>query len=121
MTGVVAEDPIAEWLIGGQLPEDTDHYFADWLKTIQDYQKVGRDLKTVLINTAVYHNGGANAVQEIAHLIIGSRPISIGRAKTRAFHFFSFRKNSIFVCSRFQLLHVHRQTAGCQEALGRSC
>jgi methylmalonyl-CoA mutase len=67
LTGVVAEDPIAEWLIGGQLPEDTDNYFADWMKTIQDYQKIGRDLKTVLINTAVYHNGGANAVQEIAY------------------------------------------------------
>ncbi|MBK5500955.1 methylmalonyl-CoA mutase family protein [Peribacillus sp. TH14] len=67
LKGVLAEDPIAEWLIGGQLPEDTDQYFAEWIKTVQDYQKVGPNLKTVLVNTAVFHNGGANAVQEIAY------------------------------------------------------
>ncbi|WP_082630114.1 methylmalonyl-CoA mutase family protein [Peribacillus muralis] len=67
LTGVLAEDPIAQWLIVGQLPENTDEYFAEWLKTIEEYQKVGQDVKTVLIDTAVYHNGGANAVQEISY------------------------------------------------------
>ncbi|AOH55636.1 hypothetical protein ABE28_014850 [Peribacillus muralis] len=67
LTGVLAEDPIAQWLIVGQLPEDMDDYFAEWVKTTEEYQKVGQNLKTVLIDTAVYHNGGANAVQEIAY------------------------------------------------------
>ncbi|WP_285768855.1 methylmalonyl-CoA mutase family protein [Peribacillus sp. SI8-4] len=67
LTGVLAEDPITQWLLGGQMPEDTDGYFVKWLKTIEEYQKLGKDLKTILINTAVYHNGGANAVQEIAY------------------------------------------------------
>lgn len=67
LTGVLAEDPIGQWLISGQMPEDTDGYFEKWLKTIEEYQKIGQDLKTVLINTAIYHNGGANALQEIAY------------------------------------------------------
>lgn len=64
--GVLAEDPIAECVIKGQLPEDTESFFADWAKTVQEYEAISSELKTILIKTPVYHNGGANAVQEIA-------------------------------------------------------
>ncbi|MFE3974119.1 MULTISPECIES: methylmalonyl-CoA mutase family protein [unclassified Peribacillus] len=123
LTGVVAEDPIAEWLIGGQLPEDTDHYFAEWLKTIQDYQKVGRDLKTVLINTAVYHNGGANAVQEIAYglsaavqyLLEGQKQgLSISSVSERIV--FSFAVDSNYFMSIAKLRAARRLWAGLAEA-----
>jgi methylmalonyl-CoA mutase len=123
MTGVIAEDPIAEWLICGQLPEDTDNYFADWLKTIQDYQKVGRDLKTVLINTAVYHNGGANAVQEIAYglsaavqyLLEGQKQgLSIASVSERIV--FSFAVDSNYFMSIAKLRAARRLWAGLAEA-----
>ena len=107
LKGVIAEDPIAEWLICGQLPEDTDNYFAEWLKTIQDYQKVGRDLKTVLINTAVYHNGGANAVQEIAYGLSAAVQYLLEGQK-QGLSIASVSEKIVFFCCGFQLLHVHR-------------
>lgn len=67
VSGVLAEDAIAEWVLTGQIPEDTDSYFAEWAKTIQGYEAVSADLKTILIKTSVFHNGGANAVQELAY------------------------------------------------------
>ena len=67
VTGVLAEDPIAEWVITGQIPENTDAYFADWAKTIVQYEGISPELKTILIKTSVFHNGGANAVQELAY------------------------------------------------------
>ena len=67
VTGVLAEDPIAEWVVTGQIPENTDDFFADWTKTIQQYEEVSSELKTILIKTPVFHNGGANAVQELAY------------------------------------------------------
>ncbi len=67
VTGVLAEDPIAEWIVTGQIPEDTEAFFVDWAKTIQEYETVSSDLKTILIKTSVFHNGGAHAVQELAY------------------------------------------------------
>lgn len=67
ITGVLAEDPIAEWILTGQIPEDTEEFFAEWSKMIQEYEWVSSDLKTILIKTSVFHNGGANAVQELAY------------------------------------------------------
>ena len=67
ITGVLAEDPIAEWVVTGQIPKNTDEFFADWAKTIQQYEELSSELKTILIKTSVFHNGGANAVQELAY------------------------------------------------------
>lgn len=67
VTGVLAEDPIAEWVLTGQVPEDTETFFKDWANTIQAYEEVSSELKTILIKTPVFHNGGANAVQELAY------------------------------------------------------
>lgn len=67
VSGVLAEDPIAEWVVTGQVPENTDEFFAEWVKTIQQYEELSSELKTILIKTSVFHNGGANAVQELAY------------------------------------------------------
>jgi methylmalonyl-CoA mutase len=69
VTGVLAEDPIAEWVVTGQMPEDTEAFFVDWAKTIGAYETVSPDLKTILIKTSVFHNGGAHAVQELAYAL----------------------------------------------------
>lgn len=67
VSGVLAEDPIAEWVVTGQVPENTDEFFAEWVKTIQQYEELSSELKTILIKTSVFHNGGASAVQELAY------------------------------------------------------
>lgn len=67
VTGVLAEDPIAEWILTGQVPEDTDSFFQEWATTIGAYESFAPELKTILIKTPVFHNGGANAVQELAY------------------------------------------------------
>jgi methylmalonyl-CoA mutase len=66
VTGYVAEDPMAILVNRGSLPFDINEYFNAWIKTIKDSDRSLPHLKTVLIDTTPYHNGGANAVQELA-------------------------------------------------------
>jgi methylmalonyl-CoA mutase len=66
ITGYVAEDPMATLVNRGSLPYDIDKYFNSWVRTIKDSHQSLPNLKTVLIDTTPYHNGGANAVQELA-------------------------------------------------------
>jgi methylmalonyl-CoA mutase len=66
ITGYVAEDPLAVLVKRGSLPFTLDEYLNSWVKTIKDSQQTLPNLKTVLIDTTPYHNGGANAVQELA-------------------------------------------------------
>lgn len=66
VTGYVAEDPMAALVKSGTLPFAIDNYFNSWVQTIKDSHQLLPNLKTVLIDTTPYHNGGANAVQELA-------------------------------------------------------
>jgi methylmalonyl-CoA mutase len=66
VTGYVAEDPMAALVKSGTLPFAIDNYFNSWVQTIKDSHQFLPNLKTVLIDTTPYHNGGANAVQELA-------------------------------------------------------
>jgi methylmalonyl-CoA mutase len=66
VTGYVAEDPMAALVKSGTLPFAIDNYFNSWVQTIKDSDQLLPNLKTVLIDTTPYHNGGANAVQELA-------------------------------------------------------
>ncbi|MDQ7860821.1 methylmalonyl-CoA mutase family protein [Peribacillus frigoritolerans] len=62
---------------------------------MQDYQKVGSDLKTVLVNTAVYHNGGANAVQEMAYGLSAAVQYH-WKGKSKGFLLLRFPKKIVF-------------------------
>ncbi|MFJ7746104.1 methylmalonyl-CoA mutase family protein [Peribacillus sp. NPDC097295] len=123
MTGVLAEDPIAEWLVRGQLPEDIEKYFAEWAQTIQDYQQVGPDLKSVLVNTAIFHNGGANAVQELAYgLAVAVQYVLEGQKQGLSIRdiaekiVFSFAVDSNYFMSIAKLRAARRLWAGLAEA-----
>lgn len=123
LTGVLAEDPIAEWLVRGQLPEDIEKYFAGWAKTIQDYQQVGPDLKSVLVNTAIFHNGGANAVQELAYgLAVAVQYVLEGQKQGLSIRditekiVFSFAVDSNYFMSIAKLRAARRLWAGLAEA-----
>ncbi|CAH0345659.1 methylmalonyl-CoA mutase family protein [Bacillus sp. CECT 9360] len=66
VNGVLAEDPIAEWVVSGNLPTDLDGYFNDWFAGIRELGEILPNVKSVFIKTSVYHNGGAHAIQELA-------------------------------------------------------
>lgn len=65
VTGYVASDPLSSFVLNGLLPRDHELYFTEWSESIRKANKNIPNLKTVLINTSPYHNGGANAVQEL--------------------------------------------------------
>lgn len=66
VSGYVAEDPMSALVEKGTLPMSINNFFDQWAATIQTSDQHLPDLKTVLIDTTPYHNGGANAVQELA-------------------------------------------------------
>lgn len=65
ISGYIASDPLAAFSVSGCLPEKTSEYFQKWAQRASETSTIFPHLKTVLVNTAPYHNGGANAVQEL--------------------------------------------------------
>lgn len=65
-TGVIGADPLALLVECGGLPSALDAYYDEWAETISKANDVLPNVKTILVNTTPYHNGGANAIQELA-------------------------------------------------------
>ena len=65
--GGITADPIGELVLDGYLPRSMDEYFDEMAHTITWAEVNAPELKTVLIDTDVYHNGGANDIQEVAY------------------------------------------------------
>ncbi|ULT55581.1 methylmalonyl-CoA mutase subunit beta [Neobacillus drentensis] len=63
VTGYIGSDPIALFAEEGAFSQE---YIEEWKKNINKYSKSFSSLSTILIDTTPYHNGGANAVQELA-------------------------------------------------------
>ncbi|EKN69714.1 methylmalonyl-CoA mutase subunit beta [Neobacillus bataviensis LMG 21833] len=62
MSGYIGADPIALFTEQGLISKE---FFNEWVKNIQKTSGKFPNLRTVLIDTVPYHNGGANAVQEL--------------------------------------------------------
>jgi methylmalonyl-CoA mutase len=62
ITGYVANDPIAIFAEEGRMSKDI---LFGWSEDIKRANNNLPNLRTVLINSTVYHQGGANAVQEL--------------------------------------------------------
>jgi methylmalonyl-CoA mutase len=62
VTGYVGNDPISMFAEEGMLSED---FLNEWLEGVKHANEKLPNLRTVLINTSTYHQGGANAVQEL--------------------------------------------------------
>lgn len=60
--GYIANDPISLFAEAGAISEE---YLQLWQNDILKANEKFPNVKTVLIDTAPYHNGGANAVQEL--------------------------------------------------------
>ncbi|MGG5251967.1 methylmalonyl-CoA mutase family protein [Neobacillus sp. SM06] len=65
ITGYLAADPLSSFSLIGFMPENTTDFFQKWTAVIRKTSDEFPNLKTVLINTTPYHNGGASAVQEL--------------------------------------------------------
>lgn len=62
VTGYIANDPISLFVQAG---ESSEEFLAAWSVDIQEAHVTFPQLRTVLVDTTSYHNGGANAVQEL--------------------------------------------------------
>ena len=65
--GAITVDPIGELALVGELVRPLDEYYDEMAHSIAWAEKNAPQLKTVVINTDVYHNGGANDIQEVAY------------------------------------------------------
>ncbi|WP_316569685.1 methylmalonyl-CoA mutase family protein [Neobacillus sp. YIM B06451] len=63
ITGYIGFDPLAEISTSNR---DKPKDLGGWEKTIAETEMKHPNLRTVLVNVGVYHNAGANAVQELA-------------------------------------------------------
>ncbi len=63
VTGYAGNDPISLFAEQGVVSEN---YIQEWAEKVMRASKLFPHLRTVLIDTTPYHNGGANAVQELA-------------------------------------------------------
>lgn len=67
LRGAVTADPIGELALDGKLLRPLDEYYDEIAHSIAWAEKYAPQLKTVVVNTDVYHNGGANDIQEVAY------------------------------------------------------
>jgi len=62
LTGYIASDPISLFAKEGIIAEE---YVPIWIRSVHKANNLFPKLRTVLVDTSPYHNGGANAVQEL--------------------------------------------------------
>lgn len=66
VTGYVGTDPLALIALAGEIPNDIEHELEQWYDNLKIAGDHLPNLRTILIDVSTYHNGGANAVQELA-------------------------------------------------------
>ena len=67
--GCIGADPVAALAEDGKLPCSLEQLYDEMACAIKCAADKMPGVKTVLINGSVYHNGGANAIQEVAYSI----------------------------------------------------
>jgi methylmalonyl-CoA mutase len=65
LKGSVATDMVSYELVKGNIVDANGKEFADWKQSIEEAHQLLPNVKTILMDTAPYHNAGANAVQEL--------------------------------------------------------
>ncbi|MDP4156079.1 MAG: methylmalonyl-CoA mutase subunit beta [Bacillota bacterium] len=65
VSGYVADDPLSEITLTGSLPDDFSSFLKEFSKSLYRANEKFPNLRTLLVNTTPYHNGGANAIQEL--------------------------------------------------------
>ncbi len=67
LKGVVGGDPIGELVKAGKTPTSLSCLYDEMAETIKYARANTPELRTVFVNSDVYTNGGADAVQEVAY------------------------------------------------------
>lgn len=65
VTGYVAADPLTSVVSKGSIPDNFSVLLEEFSNTVKKANEKLPNIRTVLVNTTPYHNGGANAVQEL--------------------------------------------------------
>jgi methylmalonyl-CoA mutase len=65
VTGYAAADLLSQIPVKGLIPDDHSTVLNEFSKNVQRANNHFPNLRTVLVNTTPYHNGGANAIQEL--------------------------------------------------------
>ncbi len=63
INGYLGSDPLSLFAVEGYVSEES---ISAWVKNIEQANKRFPNLRTIQVDTVPYHNGGANAVQELA-------------------------------------------------------
>jgi methylmalonyl-CoA mutase len=66
VTGYVGTDPLALMALASEIPNEIEHELKQWYDNLKFASNHLPNLRTILIDVSTYHNGGANAVQELA-------------------------------------------------------
>lgn len=69
LSGAVTADPIGTLLVDGTLPRPLDELYDEMAHTTAWARAKAPKLKTILVDTDVYHNGGANGIQEAGYAL----------------------------------------------------
>jgi methylmalonyl-CoA mutase len=69
LSGCIGADPFGAYLERGTLPRGIGELFDDSASAIRRAGEEYPKLRAVLLRGSVYHNGGANAVQEVAYVM----------------------------------------------------
>ncbi|MBA4538221.1 methylmalonyl-CoA mutase small subunit [Bacillus aquiflavi] len=69
ISGFIASDPIGLLVQKGGLVKTISETYDDWANVISSASEQFPHLKTIYVDSTVYHNGGGNAVQELAAAI----------------------------------------------------
>ncbi|TYS68178.1 methylmalonyl-CoA mutase [Sutcliffiella horikoshii] len=66
LQGIIGADPVGELAATGRLSQPLEQYYDEIKSNIEWKENKAPHLKTVWVQSNAYHNGGANAVQELA-------------------------------------------------------
>lgn len=64
--GIIGADPIAEMVAAGSLSQPLERLFDEMKANLEWKKQNGTRLKTIWMQAAPYHNGGASSVEELA-------------------------------------------------------
>lgn len=64
--GYIGNDPIAVLIENGSENDSVEEDYNELARCVEKASQTLPEIKTILVNTIPYHNGGANAVQELA-------------------------------------------------------
>jgi methylmalonyl-CoA mutase len=95
LSGCVGSDPIGAYFAYGALPKGFGTLMDEMAETIRGAAKESPRLRTALLSGTVYHEGGANAAQEVAYVMAGAIEI-IGALQNRGLDIDDFARSVRF-------------------------